>query len=51
MTTATDYVELDDSSNGAECESIANAQGVDALGYVADIGLTKKAVAANPPDC
>jgi uncharacterized protein (TIGR01370 family) len=51
VTTATDYVELDDSSNGAECESIFNAQGVDALGYVADIGLTKKAVAANPPDC
>ncbi|MEO8092734.1 MAG: endo alpha-1,4 polygalactosaminidase [bacterium] len=51
VTTATDYVGLTNQSTGAECESVANAEGVDALDYVADIGLTKRAVAANPPDC
>lgn len=51
VTTATDYVDLDDGDTDAECESVANAEGVDALDYVADIGLTKRAVAANPPGC
>jgi uncharacterized protein (TIGR01370 family) len=51
VTTATDYVDLTDSDNDPECESVANATGVGALPYVADIGLTKRAVAANPPDC
>jgi hypothetical protein len=51
VTTATDYVNLDNNSTEAECESAANAAGVGALSYVADIGLTGKAVEANPPDC
>ena len=50
-TTATDYVELGDGSSEAECEAVANAAAVGALPYVANIGLTRKAVAANPPDC
>jgi len=51
VTSATDYVNLGNASLAAECESAANAASVDALSYVADIGLTQKAVAANPPDC
>jgi endo-alpha-1,4-polygalactosaminidase (GH114 family) len=51
LTTATDYVNLDNHSNQAECESVANAESAGALDYVADIGLTLKAVEANPPDC
>jgi endo-alpha-1,4-polygalactosaminidase (GH114 family) len=51
ITTATDYVNLGNDSTEAECESVANAEGAGALSYVADIGLTKKAVEANPPDC
>jgi uncharacterized protein (TIGR01370 family) len=51
FTTATDYVNLDDHSSDAECESVANATSAGALDYVADIGLTLKAVEANPPDC
>jgi endo-alpha-1,4-polygalactosaminidase (GH114 family) len=51
FTTATDYVDLDDHRSGPECESVANAEDHGALDYVADIGLTLKAVKANPPDC
>jgi uncharacterized protein (TIGR01370 family) len=51
MTTATDYVNLTDQGTAAECESVANAVGEGALPYVADIGLTLRAVKANPPDC
>lgn len=51
VTTATDYVDLDDASSDAECDSLENAGSVGALEYVADIGLTAKAVAANPFTC
>ena len=51
FTAATDYVNLDDDRLGPECDSVERAASVGALDYVADIGLTKKAVAANPPDC
>ena len=51
VTTATDYVNLENQSTAAECESGANAASVGALSYVADIGLTARAVVANPPDC
>ena len=51
VTSATDYVELDDGISEAECKATQNAQGVDALSYLGDIGLTLKAVEANPPDC
>jgi endo-alpha-1,4-polygalactosaminidase (GH114 family) len=50
-TGATDYVNLDDDRRGPECDSVDRAASVGAVDYVADIGLTKKAVAANPPDC
>jgi hypothetical protein len=50
-TTATDYVNLTNKGLAAECESVANAVGEGALSYVADIGLTLRAVRANPPDC
>jgi uncharacterized protein (TIGR01370 family) len=51
FTTATDYVNLDDHNSDPECESVQNAADHGALDYVADIGLTLKAVKANPPDC
>jgi len=51
LTTATDYVELDDGDLGDECAAVANATGAGALPYVADIGLTVDAVEANPPAC
>jgi uncharacterized protein (TIGR01370 family) len=51
FTTATDYVNLDDHSTTAECDSVQHATDHGALDYVADIGLTLKAVEANPPDC
>lgn len=51
VTTATDYVELDDGLNPGECKAVDKAVSVGALPYLADIGLTKKAVEANPPDC
>jgi hypothetical protein len=51
VTTATDYVNLTDQGTAAECESAANAVGQGALPYLADIGLTLRAVKANPPDC
>jgi hypothetical protein len=51
VTMATDYVDLDDNDLDPECEAVANASGAGALPYVADIGLTRKAVEANPPDC
>jgi endo-alpha-1,4-polygalactosaminidase (GH114 family) len=51
VTTATDYVELDDGDDTAECDSLLNAESAGALEYVADIGLTAKAVAANPFTC
>jgi endo-alpha-1,4-polygalactosaminidase (GH114 family) len=51
VTTATDYVNLENPSVEAECQSVAYAQSARALPYVADIGLTRRAVEANPPDC
>jgi endo-alpha-1,4-polygalactosaminidase (GH114 family) len=51
VTTATDYIELDDGVSQGECKAVGNAEGVEALPYVADIGLTREAVEANPPDC
>jgi endo-alpha-1,4-polygalactosaminidase (GH114 family) len=51
FTTATDYVNLDDHNPDPECESVQNAADHGALDYVADLGLTRKAVNANPPDC
>jgi hypothetical protein len=50
-TTATDYVDLEDGLSAAECEGVANALAVDAVPYLADIGLTRRAVEANPPEC
>lgn len=50
-TTATDYIELDDGISASECEAATNAAGVGALPYLADIGLTRRAVEANPPEC
>jgi hypothetical protein len=51
VTMATDYVDLADADLEPECEAVAYAAGAGALPYVADIGLTKKAVEANPPVC
>jgi hypothetical protein len=51
LTTATDYVDLGDHDLGPECDSVDAAAGAGALDYVADIGLTLKAVDANPPAC
>jgi endo-alpha-1,4-polygalactosaminidase (GH114 family) len=52
ITTATDYTGLQGGFGEQECEAVTNALGVGALPYLADIGLTKKAVEANPPaDC
>ncbi len=51
VTSATDYVELDDGLSAGECKAVENAEGVDALSYLGNIGLTRKAVEANPPDC
>lgn len=51
LTTATDYVDLEDASSAAECASEARAREAGALPYVANIGLTREAVFANPPDC
>ena len=50
-TTATDYVDLEDGIDGEECEAVGNAEGVGALPYLANIGLTIKAVEANPVTC
>ena len=50
-TTATDYVDLEDGIDGEECEAVGNAEGVGALPYLANIGLTVKAVEANPVTC
>jgi endo-alpha-1,4-polygalactosaminidase (GH114 family) len=50
-TTATDYVDLEDGIDGEECEALTNAEGVGALPYLANIGLTIKAVEANPVTC
>jgi uncharacterized protein (TIGR01370 family) len=51
LTTATDYVDLKDSSLGDECEAVANATAAGVLPYIANIGLTRAAVEANPPAC
>ena len=51
LTTATDYVRLDDGISAGECEAVGNAEAAGALPYLADIGLTRKAVEANPPTC
>ena len=51
VTTATDYVRLDDGISAGECEAVGNAEAAGALPYLADIGLTRKAVEANPPTC
>jgi endo-alpha-1,4-polygalactosaminidase (GH114 family) len=51
VTTATDYVDLRGGFSAAECQAVENAMGAGALPYLADIGLTRKAVEANPPDC
>jgi endo-alpha-1,4-polygalactosaminidase (GH114 family) len=51
ITTATDYVDIEDGFSAAECEAVANAEGVGALPYLANIGLTAAAVEVNPPDC
>ncbi len=49
ITTATDYTGLQGGFSEQECGAVTNALGVGALPYLADIGLTKKAVEANPP--
>ena len=51
ITTATDYTGIDGGFSEAECEAATKALGVGALPYLADIGLTRKAVEANPPEC
>ncbi len=48
-TTATDYVEIGDGFSAAECDAITNSVAVGALPYLANIGLTRAAVEANPP--
>ena len=51
-TAATDYTGIDGGFTEAECQAVTNALSVGALPYLADIGLTRKAVEANPPaDC
>ena len=51
VTAATDYVDIEDGFSAAECEAVTNAESVGALSYLANIGLTRNAVEANPPDC
>ncbi len=51
VTAATDYVDIEDGFSAAECEAVTNAESVGALSYLANIGLTRDAVEANPPDC
>lgn len=50
-TTATDYVDLGDGLNAAECAAVDNAQGVGASAYLGNVGLNVRAVDANPPEC
>ena len=51
VTSATDYVRLNDGISPGECAAVTSAAGVDALPYLGDIGLTRRAVEANPPSC